>query len=490
MRPLMVQGTASGVGKSLLVAGLLRVFAQEGLRVAPFKAQNMALNSYITADGAEIGRAQALQAEAAGVEPLKEMNPVLLKALGEAGCQVVLMGRVLGNYTARQYYCLRDFLWGHILKAYEALSRRFDLVVIEGAGSPAEINLQDEDMVNMAVARQVGARVLLVGDIDRGGVFASLLGTMALLEPRDRALVRGLVINKFRGDRAILEPGLRELEARTGLPVLGALPYLRGALPEEDGLSLESCLRERPRGQKALRGVVIALPRISNFTDFDPFLLEPDVELLYSLRPWDILGADLLLLPGTKSTIQDLRYLRSTGVLESIRRAAERGTPLVGICGGYQMLGHVIRDPHGLEGNCPEARGLGLLDVETSIQGEKVTTQVLATDLRDGQELRGYEIHKGRSEGAIGLFRLRRLATSEELLDGSQRGSVWGTYMHGVFENDHFRAGLLNRLRERRGLQRREPLSYAAFKARALDVLAQTLREHLDMRSIWGLIKG
>ncbi len=372
-KSLMVQGTGSGAGKSLLVAGLCRIFRDEGVNVAPFKAQNMALNSYVTADGGEMGRAQVLQAEAACIDPTIDMNPVLLKASGDMGSQVIIHGRPLRHMSAREYYSYRETAWDAVKKSYARLSKRYDLIIMEGAGSPAEINLMDVDIVNMASARLARAPVLLVGDIDKGGVFASLYGTVKLTG-KDGARIKAFIINKFRGDVGLLDPGLKMIEAKTGKPVIGVLPYVSDmGLPEEDSLALRN--GTHARGDGTLRVVVVRLPYISNFTDFDPFFCEPDVQLVYSMNPADIENADLLIIPGSKNTVKDLLFLKERGIDLSIRRAAEKGGRIAAICGGYQMAGRLIRDPEHVESSHDEMEGLGLLDIETLFGPTKTTCQ-------------------------------------------------------------------------------------------------------------------
>ena len=495
-KALMVQGTGSGAGKSLLVAGLCRIFRDEGVRVAPFKAQNMALNSFVTADGGEIGRAQVLQAEAAGVPPTVDMNPVLLKASGEMGSQVIIQGRPYRHMSAREYYGFRQTAWEAVRESYGRLSKAYDLILMEGAGSPAEINLADVDIVNMAAARLAGAPVLLVGDIDKGGVFASLYGTVKLLG-KDARRIKGFIINKFRGDMAVLAPGLEMIRARTGRPVIGVLPFVQMGLPEEDSLALRN--GAAARGDGSLRIVVVRLRYISNFTDFDPFLCEPDVELIYSTNGIDIENADLVLIPGSKSTVKDLLFLFELGIDRSIRTALDRGAGVAAICGGYQMAGRKIYDPDRVESEHGEVDGLGLLDIETVFGRTKTTCQVEARMVRgllgvtsgEAGRMKGYEIHMGDSTGDIGLFEIRRLfgqAGAKEgapVLDGSARGNCFGTYLHGIFENDAFRRSLLNRLRARKGMA---PLDisarYALLRDQALDRLADLLRKHLDMEFV------
>lgn len=499
-RSLMIQGTGSGVGKSLMVAGLCRIFRDQGINVAPFKGQNMALNSFITREGAEIGRAQAYQAEAARVEPSVDMNPVLLKATGEAGCQVILNGKVHANMSAQEYYAYKDHAWPAVTRAYDRLSQKHELIIIEGAGSPAEINLSNDEIVNMSVARYAKAPVILVGDIDKGGVFASLFGTIALLNG-DAEYIKAFIINKFRGDLAILKPGLDMIRDRTNRPVLGVIPYLGDmGLHEEDGIPLERIRwknSDRPEGPK-IKIVVVRLRSISNFTDFDPFLYEPDVELVYSLRDADIEHADLVIIPGSKNTVQDLLFMRETGIASSIERAASKDIPVIGVCGGYQMLGKRIFDPFSVESIHPETRGLGLLDVETILEKTKVTAQVLAKPVasqefgaRSGDPLKGYEIHMGRTTGDIGLFALKRFPSDpEQITDGSRKGNVWGTYVHGIFDNDQFRRELINSLRKTRGLRESDRIiDFSQERDQALDRWAEVLRENLDMNYIAGLIR-
>lgn len=499
-KAVMIQGTGSGAGKSLIAAALCRIFSDKGMRVAPFKAQNMALNSFITADGGEIGRAQALQAEAARVQPTVDMNPILLKASGEMGSQVIIRGKAYRHMKATEYYAFRAEAWKAVAASYRRLAHAHDVIVLEGAGSPAEINLMDVDIVNMAAAKMAKAPVFLVGDIDKGGVFASLFGTVKLLG-RDGARIRGFIINKFRGDPAILDPGLHMISAKTGKRVIGVLPFVRElGLPEEDGLALNSGFSRN--GQGVVRIVVVRLPYISNFTDFDPLADEPDVQLLYSDNPSDIENADMVIIPGSKNTVQDLLYLKERGLGETVHRAYAKGIQIMGMCGGYQMLGNRILDPLGVESGHPEVEGLKLLDIETLFGKDKITCQVEAEmvssaecgvrspECKDGEKLQGYEIHMGNSTGAIGLFRLRRLSVhsapgtpqSEFVLDGSRKGNCWGTYLHGIFENNGFRRGLLNHIRGKKGLAAlRTGVDYGALKEQAIDALADLVQKHLDI---------
>ncbi len=514
----MIQGTGSGVGKSLIVAALCRYFSDQGITVAPFKAQNMALNSYITIEGGEIGRAQALQAEAARVEPSVDMNPVLLKASGEMGSQVIIHGKAVGHMKPQQYYANKKETWDAVKASYHRLSKKHDLIIIEGAGSPAEINLMDADIVNMAVARHVNSPVVLVGDIDKGGVFASLYGTIKLLGKHSR-YIRAFVINKFRGDPEILSPGLKMIEQKTGKPVIGVLPYITDiGLPEEDGLALSrNTFSIKPIEFKSvhekIKIVVVRLKFMSNFTDFDPFFYEPDVDIFYSQNPSEIENADMVIIPGTKNTINDLLFLKKTGLDESIKRAFNHGIQIMGMCGGYQMLGRRILDPYSVESHFKETEGLGLLDIETTFQKLKITSQVnvilngkkgkdifpflpLLSQDSASQELRGYEIHMGVSEGDIGLFKLKRASDSsldsstKHYLDGSQNSNCWGTYIHGIFDNDSFRRGVIDYMRQLKGLNPLKfTLSYKDIKEKALNNLSNIVSENLDMDFIERIIR-
>ncbi|WP_437968175.1 cobyric acid synthase [Sorangium sp. So ce260] len=501
---VMVQGTASSVGKSLLCTALCRMFQRRGLRVAPFKSQNMALNSFATLDGGEIGRAQAVQAEAARVAPTVDMNPVLLKPEGDSRSQVVVLGKPIGSLHARDYFAYRGELKDIIARSLGRLREAHDVVVIEGAGSPAEINLKDRDIVNMHVARVADAPVLLAGDIDRGGVFAALVGTMALLEPDERARVAAFVINKFRGDIKLLDPGLEMLTARTGIPVLGVVPYLKQLrIADEDSVSLEGRRRRAAAGPGQIDIAVVRLPRISNHDDVEPLEHERDVVVRFIERPDEIGGADLVVLPGTKSTMADLAWLRASGLAEAVAARARRGGWTLGICGGCQMLGGAIEDPEGVESAEPAARGLGLLDVWTRFERTKTTAQVRARiaggsflgagaagageRASDGAgELTGYEIHMGQVErvgGARAAFAIgSRSGRAEAALDGavSADGAVVGTMIHGLFENDGLRRSLLAALRARRGLPALAGEPAIPSRHEEYDRLATAVEESLD----------
>ncbi len=494
---LMIQGTGSHVGKSVLVAALCRIFAEEGIRVAPFKAQNMALNSFITQEGGEIGRAQAFQALAAGIPPSVHMNPILLKPSSDTGSQVIVHGKVYGNMDARTYHRKKEGLRKKVLESLEFLKDRYDLILMEGAGSPAEINLKEHDLVNMGAAQMAKAPVLLVGDIDRGGVFAALYGTIALLEKGERDYIRGMIVNKFRGDVSLLEPGLAMIEEKTSVPVVGVIPYFHDLyLPEEDSVGL----RKRMGTQKGdIRIGVIRLSHISNFTDFDVLSMEPGVLVEYLVAGDELDDYDAVIIPGSKNTLADLQFLQDSGLVDEIVDFAAKGGTVVGLCGGYQMLGRVIRDPHHVESRWEVMEGLGLLDVETVMAPEKTTTLVEAEKIEgeSGNRLEGYEIHMGvtrRGQGASPLFRIvRRNGVPCDVEDGAvnEKGTVWGTYLHGIFDNDGFRHDFLNSLRRRKGIP---PLmgSGIFYKQRLMESvarLAKVVREALDMDRVVGIIE-
>jgi adenosylcobyric acid synthase len=478
----MIQGTMSNAGKSLLCAGLCRIFRQDGYRVAPFKSQNMALNSFITADGGEMGRAQVVQAEAAGIPPDVRMNPILLKPTTDVGSQVIVNGRVLGNIRAKDYYKRKLEFVPDIMEAYRSLEEEFDVIVLEGAGSPAEINLKQDDIVNMGMAKMADAPVLLVGDIDRGGVFAQLYGTVALLEPDERARIKGTIVNKFRGDVSILEPGIKQLEDLCGVPVAGVVPYLHVDIDDEDSLTE----RFHTGSQRKLIDVaVIRLPRISNFTDFSPFERYENVSLRYVGKTEDLKDPDLILLPGTKSTIADLLWLRQSGLEASILKAASNGVPVFGICGGFQMLGKRISDPQGVEAaGVTEIAGLGLLDTETVFYGEKVQTQTkgvlsgISGIFRglNGLEYEGYEIHMGRG--------------GEKGAPVVDKGTVYGSYVHGIFDKGGICDELLRALCARRGVDFAALGSFDAneYKERQYDLLADGVRSGLNMDFVYKVL--
>ncbi len=518
---IMIQGTMSNAGKSLLVAGLCRILKQDGYRVAPFKSQNMALNSFITKEGLEMGRAQVMQAEAAGVEPDVAMNPILLKPTNDIGSQVIINGEVLGNMNAKDYFQYKKKLIPDIKKAYGKLEQSCDVIVIEGAGSPAEINLKSDDIVNMGLAELVDAPVLLVGDIDRGGVFAQLIGTLILLEERERERVKGTIINKFRGDKSILNPGVKMLEDKSKIPVAGVVPYMKIALEDEDSLTT----RFDNRGQGAVDIAVIRFPRISNFTDFDVFEQIEGVSVRYVASVGELKNPDLIILPGTKNTIGDLKWMRQNGLEAAVKKRVE-DCPVIGICGGYQMLGTKISDPECIEEG-GAIRGMELLPMETVLEREKVRTQVEGRFLEQGgifrclsgMELKGYEIHMGRSRCAddaasVGHIVESEVAASERHIaegeaaapkrlceltdkrsgdrreDGFWAENVCGTYVHGIFDAGNIAAALAGELAKKKGLvlESGELFDYAAFKESQYDLLADTLRRHLDMELIYEII--
>lgn len=484
---IMVQGTMSGVGKSLLCAGLCRIFRQEGYRTAPYKSQNMALNSYITRQGLEMGRAQVVQAAAAGIEPDVRMNPILLKPSSDTGSQVIVNGEVRGQMAAAEYFRHKRELIPEVLAAYESLAAEYDVIVIEGAGSPAEINLRTDDIVNMGLAELVDAPVLLAGDIDRGGVFAQLYGTAALLAPQERSRIKGLIINKFRGDLEILRPGLDQLEERTGLPVLGVVPWLHVDVDDEDSLAPRL---SRAGEKKPIDIAVIRLPRISNFTDFSPLERHKILGVRYVERPAALGRPDLVILPGTKSTMADLLWMRETGMEAAVGRLASAGTPVLGVCGGYQMLGESLEDPKGIEGGPAVLRGMGLLPGRTVFLPRKTRTRVTAlceAGPLAGAHLEGYEIHMGETRNNARHF--CRLAEGRE--DGCWQGEVFGTYLHGLFDSGELTERLIRWLCQRKGLdvETVQPESCRQYQERQYDLLADGVRRALDMDAVYRILE-
>ncbi|MFC1872924.1 cobyric acid synthase [Chloroflexota bacterium] len=497
----MVQGTTSSSGKSVLVAALCRIFLQDGYRVAPFKSQNMALNSFVTPEGGEIGRAQATQAEAAGILPLVHMNPVLLKPEADSRCQIVLMGRVDRTISARDYYKYTPKLLGAIQNSLNYLRNNYDIVVIEGAGSPAEINLKDREIVNMRIAKIAQSPVLLVGDIDRGGVFAQLYGTLELLEADERALIRGLVINKFRGDISLLNPGLKQLEELTSVPVTGVVPYIRNlGLAEEDSVYLDE--HQPYSGQDRLHVSVIRLPHISNYDDFDP-LQADGCSIFYVNNPAELENTHLIIIPGTKSTIADLKWLVSSGLASKIMERFNAGTPVIGICGGYQMMGNNIFDPTHIESATGQAQALGLLNADTTFAPEKATTQVKAefiggygilAGINSDEKLTGYEIHMGQTASTLAnVFRITTTPMGgAAYTDGSinEAGTAFGTYLHGIFHNNGFRHQLLENLKGMHGISPTSKMQTQINFNRedAYNRLAETVRKSLDISAVYGMM--
>ena len=543
-KAIMIQGTMSNAGKSLLAAGLCRIFRQDGYRVAPFKSQNMALNSFITEDGLEMGRAQVMQAEAAGIAPDVRMNPILLKPTTETGSQVIVQGEVLGDMDARKYFAYKKSLMPLVLEAYNSLAAEYDIIVIEGAGSPAEINLKKDDIVNMGLAKAVGAPVLLAGDIDRGGVFAQLLGTQMLLEPEEQALLKGFIINKFRGDKTILDPGIAMLEERGGVPVVGVVPFMQLDIDDEDSLAPRLTQTNRPPAGKPVEIAVIRLPHLSNFTDFNVFSRIREADLRYVSRPEALGNPDMVILPGTKNTMADLRWLFASGMADAIDELRSQGCVIFGVCGGYQMLGREISDPDRTEEG-GRAAGLGFLDTKTVFSKEKRRTRVRGriTDLPGilrplgGMEIEGYEIHMGRTtvgncedSGPAASDRMDSASTNSdstnydntdsasiysirpdcfcriqdhrtgiESPDGTAAGNIYGTYVHGVFDAPGIARRIVEVLAEHKGVTlestsenpaRSAPeTDYQTYKETQYDLLAETLRRHLDMKRIYEILE-
>lgn len=498
---IMVQGTMSNVGKSVVAAGLCRIFRQDDYKVAPFKSQNMALNSFITKEGLEMGRAQVMQAEAAGTEPCVAMNPILLKPTNDTGSQVIVNGEVLGTMNARDYFKMKKSLVPEVMKAYRKLEEQYDIIVIEGAGSPAEINLKQDDIVNMGMAKMANAPVLLVGDIDRGGVFAQLYGTVALLEEDERRLIKGLIINKFRGDKTILEPGVGMLEKLTQLPVLGVTPYLPVSLEDEDSLSERLEGRTDRQTVSLLDLAVIRLPRISNFTDFNVFEGISGVSVRYVSAAHQLGNPDLILLPGTKNTMRDLLWMRQNGLEASVLKAHKAGSVVFGICGGYQMLGRQISDPEGVEEG-GSIRGMGLLDAETVFEPEKARTRVEGHILPvDGileplshTAVAGYEIHMGRTvigDGTKPFTEIENSITGERKQEGACGKNVYGSYLHGIFDQEEVAVRVVRALARAKGITEEMgmEMDFASFKETQYDLLAEGLRAHLDMKRIYGILE-
>ena len=489
---LMVQGSSSSAGKSLLVTALCRIYARSGVRVAPFKGQNMSNNAAVCLDGGEIGRAQALQAAACGLSPSVDMNPVLIKPEADSRSQIILMGRPWQTLEARNYYENKAVLWEHVTPALDRLRAAYDLVIIEGAGSPAEINLRAGDIVNMAVAQYAHAPVLLIGDIDRGGIFAQLLGTLWLLEPDERAWVRGFVVNKFRGDLSLFEEGVRILEQKGEIPVLGVIPYLKGlSLPDEDAVSVETASRAaEPASALQIDIAVLALPRIANFDDLDPLRAEPGVHLRHIESVEQLRKPHAIIIPGTKSTMADLEWLRKTGLAQAVIDFVNDGGALVGVCGGYQMLGQTLHDPLHVESRSDRMDGLGLLPIVTTFAQKKSTHQVRAKILNfaslAGEIIEGYEIHMGGTSGQTPWLEiLSRNGEEVSVPDGSvsPNGRVWGCYLHGLFHNDSLRYAWLQSL----GWQGR-PVSHSARFEESLEKLADAVENSLDMKKLEKII--
>lgn len=507
----MIQGTMSNAGKSFLAAGLCRIFKQDGLKTAPFKSQNMALNSYITKDGLEMGRAQVMQAEAAGIEPEAAMNPILLKPTSNMGSQLIVNGEVRGNYPAAEYFKMKKSLIPDIMDAYNTLASRYDVIVVEGAGSPAEINLRENDIVNMGLAEMLDAPVLLAGDIDRGGVFAQLYGTAALLTEAERRRIRAFVINKFRGDKEILKPGLAMLYERIRIPFAGVIPYMDVDVDDEDSLSERLTgkhgsgpLLDRSGHEAFAKVTVVRLPRISNFTDFNSLERLPGIALSYVSRPEELTGSDLIIIPGTKNTMGDLKWIRQNGLEAVITRMAGKGTPVIGVCGGFQMLGTSLDDPYGVEEG-GTMRGMELLPIRTIFAEKKTRTRVRGTarfsEAGEPVVISGYEIHMGEtirdggrnfseiccSDGTGGH-------TADTKVDGCVYKNIFGTYVHGVFDTEEMQTSVRNFLAKQKGVSPEEyesgvTFSMAKYKEEQYDKMAKIIRENLDMDMIYRILE-
>ena len=503
-KAIMVQGTMSNAGKSLITAGLCRIFKQDGYRVAPFKSQNMALNSFITEDGLEMGRAQVIQAEAAGIKPSALMNPILLKPTNETGSQVIVLGEVRDTMSAKAYFAYKKNLIPEVMDAYERLAAEYDIIVIEGAGSPAEINLKEEDLVNMGMAKMAKAPVLLVGDIDRGGVFAQLYGTVELLDEDEKAMVKGMIINKFRGDKTILDPGVEKLEEKMGIPVVGTAPYLSVDIEDEDSLSERLDKKDKV---DLIDIAVVRLPRISNFTDFNALEMMPGVSVRYVKNPKELKNPDMIIIPGSKSTISDLLWMRQNGLEAAILKKSAEGKIVFGICGGYQMLGKTLTDPLGVETGRQQTepvRGMGLLPCDTVFLDGKTRTRVsgdflCADSMLSGltsAEISGYEIHMGdttlrKEEGAKPFSKIKDSVTGAEKEDGAYLDRVFGTYVHGVFDGPGIGEAIVSAIASEKGIEMEglPQMDFAQYKESQYDLLADSLRSHLDMKAIYEILE-
>ncbi|MBI1821004.1 MAG: cobyric acid synthase [Nitrospirae bacterium] len=501
-KTLMIQGTGSNVGKSILTTALCRIFLEDGFSVAPFKVQNMALNAYVTSDGFEMSRAQALQAQACRIEPDVRMNPVLIKPTTVSGSQVVVMGKAREILSWADYTALKPQLWPTIRSAYQSLSFEHDVIVLEGAGSPAEINLMENDIVNMSAAEMADAPVLLAGDIDAGGVFASFVGTLSLLPPHQASRIKGFILNKFRGDRLILEPGLAKIQQITGKPVLGVVPYLEELLlPEEDSVSFKTgktpLLKKQHlvNGQPVCRIAILDLPKISNFTDFDPFYAEPDVEIQVvrrgdSLKLNGILP-DVVIIPGSKNVAQDLAYLKETHLDREVTLFASKGGLVVGLCGGLQMLGETLDDPFGVENTPSSVSGLGFLKIGTILEKEKTLKKGAFLHVVSGIRASGFEMHHGRTT----VCRERPCFLQEGMTQGNplgwsnETGRIWGTYLHGVFDSDEFRRWFIDQIRENKGLPPLKKIQANYDTEKVIQRLANEVRKGVDMDAIYRMMQ-
>ncbi|MDA3972146.1 MAG: cobyric acid synthase [Desulfobulbaceae bacterium] len=485
---LMFQGTCSNAGKSILTAALCRIFLQDGLSVAPFKAQNMSLNSHVTRYGEEMGRAQVVQAQAARLDPDVRMNPVLLKPSSDTGSQVIVMGKPVANMSVGDYLRYKPELFGTVHGAYDSLALEHQVMVLEGAGSPAEVNLKHHDIVNMPMARYANAKVLLVGDIDRGGLFASFVGTMEILDEWERDLMAGFVVNRFRGQKSLLDDALTYTHAKTGKPVLGVIDYLANlGLPEEDSVSFKAGLFDQAQGAGAeIDLVLIDLPHISNFTDFEPFIAEPDGNIRLVRTPAELGRPSAILLPGSKNVIADAHFLQDSGLAQEIVQGAEGGVPIVGICGGFQLMGKAIADPHHIESNGESVQGLSLLDFTTVLAEEKTLTLKSGTHVESGCTIRGYEIHHGVTSGCGEP--VLQFSSGESAGVRSPDGQIWGSYVHGIFDSDTFRRWFIDALRRKQGLAPLGQVQASYDLEPAFERLADAVREQLDMDQIYKIL--
>ena len=496
---IMVQGTMSNAGKSLIVAGLCRILKQDGYTVAPFKSQNMALNSFITKEGLEMGRAQVMQCEAAGIEPSVLMNPILLKPTNEIGSQVILNGKAIGNYNAKEYFEKKKNFLPEIKKAYQALQKQYDVIVIEGAGSPAEINLKQNDIVNMGIAELFNAPVLLVGDIDRGGVFAQIVGTMMLLEEKEQKRVKGFIINKFRGDVSLLQSGITFLEQKCCKKVLGVVPYMTVDIEDEDSITKRF---EKKKENAMINIAVIHLPHISNFTDFNRLEAIQGVAVYYVKKVEQLENADMIVLPGTKNTIEDLLYIRQQGIESAIKKLAAKGVIVFGICGGYQMMGEVIIDEYGAEKK-GSIKAMELLPIHTVFQKQKIMTRVegkflnISGDLKElsGKYFCGYEIHMGKTQIKEENYICEIVQNNNTIQkDGTANQNCYGTYVHGIFDEEETAKALLKALCDKKGIESEKLLqntvNWQQYKQKQYDILAKTIRNSLNMKAFYNILNG
>lgn len=487
-RNLMVVGTSSGAGKSITVTGLCRIFYKDGYKTAPFKSQNMALNSFITKSGGEMGRAQVVQAMAAGIEPEAYMNPILLKPTTARKIQVIINGKSIGNMSGLEYGKFKLSLKPEIMNCYNLIRDNYDISVIEGAGSPVEINIKEEDIANMGMAAMADAPVILVADIDRGGVFASVYGTIMLMTPEERARVKGVIINKFRGDVEILKPGLKKLEELTGVPVVGVMPYSDIDIEDEDSLTDRF---KKSKENKGIKVSVIKLKHISNFTDMDALSIQKDVSINYVTSADELGDEDMIIIPGSKNTIDDLKDMKDRGIAMEIIKASRKGTAVVGICGGFQMLGERVKDPHGIESEIKEIPGLGILDMETVMEREKNTVQYTGKltntsgliEGLDGVVVKGYEIHQGVTSGN------EQIVTEDDHTVAVVKDNILGTYLHGIFDNEEVTRNILNKIREKKGLEQQGAgMTFDEYREREFDKLEKVMRENIDMKKIYEIL--